>query len=80
MHEMMKANDPADNITFMAEEDDSGFTFTHDGWSVCVLATTLPSNMRKLDPAVHVPHKKLQGSLAAIRHVRWFEENAFHSR
>ncbi len=27
-----------------------------------------------------VDSKLMQGHLAAIRHARWFEENAFHSR
>ena len=27
-----------------------------------------------------VDAKLMQGHLAAIRHARWFEENAFHSR
>ena len=49
---------------------------TSNGAAVRCLITTIPPNMRKIDPSVHLPSKLLQKHLSAIRHVRWFEESA----
>jgi interleukin enhancer-binding factor 2 len=57
----------------------SGFELKTNNVTVNVLIGTTPPNMRKVDPEIHLEQKMLQGTLAAIRHVRWFEENAAHS-
>lgn len=56
-----------------------GFTVTGAGAAVRCLLTTIHQNLRKLEPDVHLDFKLMQSHLAAIRHSRWFEENAHHS-
>lgn len=59
--------------------NERGFTVCSNGASVRLLVTTVHQNMRKLEPNVHMDYKILHSHLAAIRHSRWFEENAHHS-
>ena len=61
-------------------ETDAGFELKAHNATMNVLIATVPPNMRKLEPGVHMDQRVLQATLAAIRHVRWFEENAFHTR
>lgn len=74
----MKVSDPTDRMTFVGTP--SGFELRSGEVTVNILIGTTPPNMRKVDPEVHLEQKMLQGTLAAIRHVRWFEENASHSK
>ncbi|XP_077970160.1 interleukin enhancer-binding factor 2 homolog [Styela clava] len=66
-------------ITLTMAETENGFELVDGQDKVSVGIAIPPGNMRKLDSSTHMSHKILQSSLAAIRHVRWFEENAFHS-
>uniref|UniRef100_A0A914D2P7 DZF domain-containing protein n=1 Tax=Acrobeloides nanus TaxID=290746 RepID=A0A914D2P7_9BILA len=46
---------------------------------VRLLVTILPQNAKLLEPDLHLSEKVLQANMAAIRHARWFEENATQS-
>lgn len=61
------------------ELHDKGFDISNRHACVKVLITTLPQNIRKLEADTHLNSKIMQSHLAAIRHSRWFEENAHHS-
>lgn len=56
--------------------NDTGFVIAHVTATVKVLIATIPPNIRKLDPELHLDAKKVQLHAAAIRHARWMEENA----
>ncbi|CAK8680332.1 interleukin enhancer-binding factor 2-like [Clavelina lepadiformis] len=75
--DQMKASDASETVNIVTT--DAGFELKSNNATVNVLIATIPANMRKLDPSIHMDQKILQATLAAIRHVRWFEENAFHT-
>ena len=58
--------------------NDKGFHIANSSSKVKVLISTLPQNMRKLED-IHLDPQVMQANLSAIRHTRWFEENAHHS-
>uniref|UniRef100_A0A034W4I8 Interleukin enhancer-binding factor 2-like protein n=1 Tax=Bactrocera dorsalis TaxID=27457 RepID=A0A034W4I8_BACDO len=58
---------------------DRGFDVANWQAKVRILIATLPQNLRKLEADIHLDQKLMQAHLAAIRHTRWFEENAHHS-
>ena len=58
---------------------DKGFDVFNWQARVRVLITTLPQNIRKLEPEIHLDSKNMQLNLSMLRHSRWFEENASHS-
>nr|XP_022307819.1 interleukin enhancer-binding factor 2 homolog [Crassostrea virginica] len=71
----LRSQDPEEVLT-----NDIGFEISASDGTVKCLITTIPPNLKKLDPELHLDGKVMQNHLAVIRHARWFEENAFHSR
>lgn len=67
----------ADAITVATNE--RGFDIYNWQARVRILLTTIPPNLRKQEGGDCLDFKLMHGHLAAIRHARWFEENAHHS-
>lgn len=59
--------------------DEKGFNLASPEATIQIMVTTVVPNMRKLDPSIHMDPKVLGAAHAAVRHSRWFEENAHHS-
>lgn len=90
--EDMKSAESGSKLVLHLVISSSGFEVATNDATVKVLITTIPPNLKKLDPELHfaskprlykgnpcVDVKVMHAHLAAIRHARWFEENAFHS-
>ncbi|XP_034937842.1 interleukin enhancer-binding factor 2 homolog [Chelonus insularis] len=77
VHADLKAVNSKD--VFKLTQTERGFEISNNEATVRILITTLHQNLRKLEPDQHLDAKICQGHLTAIRHSRWFEENAHHS-
>jgi len=73
----LRKSDP--RTAFSSLTNEGGFEISSADATVKVMISTIPPNIKKLDPQLHLDAKIMQGHLTAIRHARWFEENAFHS-
>uniref|UniRef100_F1L503 Interleukin enhancer-binding factor 2 n=1 Tax=Ascaris suum TaxID=6253 RepID=F1L503_ASCSU len=86
--EELKANDKEGSITadiaftrppsrvYSCLSRDFGCEITGPKASIRILVTTLPSNAKHLDPDLHLKETIMMAHMAALRHARWFEENA----
>uniref|UniRef100_A0A4W5MEZ5 Interleukin enhancer binding factor 2 n=2 Tax=Hucho hucho TaxID=62062 RepID=A0A4W5MEZ5_9TELE len=72
--ETLRTQDPSEVLSMLPNK--TGFEISSADATVKILIATVPHNMRKLEPDVHIDMKLLQNSMAAVRHARWFEENA----
>jgi len=75
--EQIKVTNP--ECKLQIETTNAGFQLIGKESKVNVLIGTIGPNIRKLVPNTHLDAKYIHATLAAIRHVRWFEEHASHS-
>ena len=55
-----------------------GFTLVKDELSVEILIGTVGGNLRFLKKDVHIEGNYLHSAICAIRHAKWFQQNASH--
>merc|ERR1719305_592395 len=72
--ETLKMKEPREVLTMIPNE--KGFELSNTEASGRIMVTTVPPNMKKLDPALHLDSKLLHAAHSAVRHSRWFEENS----
>jgi len=72
--ETLKHKEPREVLTMIPNE--KGFELSNTEASGRIMVTTIPPNLKKLDPSLHLEGKLLHAAHAAIRHSRWFEENS----
>jgi len=72
--ETLKKKDPREVLTMIPNE--RGFDLSNTEATGRILVTTIPPNLKKVEPNLHIDSKHLQAAHSAIRHARWFEENA----
>ncbi|KAL3090724.1 hypothetical protein niasHT_022052 [Heterodera trifolii] len=73
----LKAENHADIFGCVIREFGCEIAGTHA--VVRVLITILPQLATQLDKDLHLPETELLRNMSALRHARWFEENASHS-
>jgi len=71
--ETMKKKEPREVLTMSPNEQ--GFELSNTEATGRIMVTTIPPNLKKLDPALHLDGKHLHSAHKAVRHSRWFEEN-----
>jgi len=72
--ETLKLKEPREVLTMIPNE--KGFELSNTEASGRIMVTTIPPNLKKLDPALHLDSKLLHAAHSAVRHSRWFEENS----
>jgi len=72
--ETLKMKEPREVLTMIPNE--KGFELSNTEATARLMITTIPPNLKKLDPALHLDSKLLHAAHASIRHSRWFEENS----
>ena len=72
--ETLKLKEPREVLTMIPNE--RGFELSNTEATGRIMVTTIPPNLKKLDPLLHLDAKLLHAAHAAIRHSRWFEENS----
>jgi len=71
--ETMKKKEPREVLTMSPNEQ--GFELSNTEATCRIMVTTIPPNLKKLEPALHLDGKYLHQAHKAVRHSRWFEEN-----
>jgi len=72
--ETLKMKEPREVLTMIPNE--KGFDLSNTEATGRILITTIPPNLKKLEANLHLDGKLLQAAHSAVRHSRWFEENA----
>lgn len=72
--ESLKQKEPKEVLTMSPNE--RGVDLSNTEATARMLVTTIPPNLKKLEVGLHLEAKLLQAAHSAIRHSRWFEENA----
>jgi len=72
--ESLKQKEPRDVLTMSPNE--RGVDLSNTEATARILVTTIPPNLKKLEAGLHLDAKLMQAAHSAVRHSRWFEENA----
>lgn len=72
--ESLKKKEPKEVLTMIPNE--RGVDLSNTEATARILVTTIPPNLKKLEAGLHLDAKLMQAAHSAIRHSRWFEENA----
>jgi len=59
--------------------DSTGFDVTSSQGTVRILISTISTNLKKLTSGLHLDANAMKLHMGAIRHSRWFDDNASHS-
>ena len=70
--ETLKMKEPREVLTMIPNE--KGFELSNTEASGRIMVTTIPPNMKKLDPTLHLDSKLLHAAHSAVRHSRYASE------